>query len=411
MVRSRQGSGARQAGPIRGAITVAVLGAIALAGLAPEVRAEPYMALREGRKCSTCHVNMTGGGMRTLLANAHLEDITHYRDLFPGLADVDAFDGQVTSFFSVGADLRLDDSIVFQDAPDAAGQVPNHKVFRSRVDENVLGLSEAALYFLLKPVPDLLEIYLDQTFAPGGATTREVFALMRGLLPWGGFLKGGQFYLDYGLRTANDDLFSQGGSGDEIFVRGRTGTSFTGYAQGAEIGIQPGPVFLSTSVTAASDATAPRVTGNAYSVLRGVPVLDNVLAGGSFMWTPSAKIDQTEFALYAGTSWGPFEVQGEIDFIRLSGDLDGLPADSTLLYGEVNYLLLDWINTKAFAEWADNDGLPNSPDSAQNRFGFGVEPFLGRYLQTLLYYSIANGPRNLPDANQNRLVLELHVFL
>jgi len=72
------------------------------------------MAVREGRKCSTCHVNMTGGGMRTLLANTHLEEITHYRELFPELESVeDTWNGQVTSFFSLGADIRVNDTLVF----------------------------------------------------------------------------------------------------------------------------------------------------------------------------------------------------------------------------------------------------------------------------------------------------------
>jgi hypothetical protein len=48
--------------------------------------------------------------------------------------------------------------------------------------------------------------------------------------------------------------------------------------------------------------------------------------------------------------------------------------------------------------------------TAQNRFGFGFEPFLGRFLQTRLFYSFANGPKDVPETNQNRLVLEMHVF-
>ncbi|MEW6270620.1 MAG: hypothetical protein AB1689_15155, partial [Thermodesulfobacteriota bacterium] len=71
---------------------------------------------------------------------------------------------------------------------------------------------------------------------------------------------------------------------------------------------------------------------------------------------------------------------------------------------------LDWINTKVFGEYADNDGQPDMRDSAQNRFGAGIEPFLSRFLQTRLFYSVANGPENLPIANQNWLVMELHLF-
>jgi len=68
------------------------------------------------------------------------------------------------------------------------------------------------------------------------------------------------------------------------------------------------------------------------------------------------------------------------------------------------------MNTKAFGEYADNDGQLGRTNTAQNRFGFGIEPFLGRFLQTRLFYSIANGPKDLAISNQNRLVMEIHLF-
>ena len=76
-VESRYASARRFGGLL--VLTVLVILPAARAG------AEPYMALREGRKCGTCHVNQTGGGMRTLLANTHMKEITHYRDIFPEL--------------------------------------------------------------------------------------------------------------------------------------------------------------------------------------------------------------------------------------------------------------------------------------------------------------------------------------
>ncbi len=74
------------------------LAVVAASVLLPvDARAEPYMALREGRKCGTCHVNQTGGGMRTLLANTHMKEITHYRDIFPELDE--AAEGQLVRRF------------------------------------------------------------------------------------------------------------------------------------------------------------------------------------------------------------------------------------------------------------------------------------------------------------------------
>ena len=70
MQATRNGNSQRSSGILALALAILCL------GLVESVQAEPYMAIREGRKCSTCHVNMTGGGMRTLLANTHLEEIT-----------------------------------------------------------------------------------------------------------------------------------------------------------------------------------------------------------------------------------------------------------------------------------------------------------------------------------------------
>src|SRR5690606_27056465 len=159
------------------------------------------------------------------------------------------------SFFSIGGDLRVDDSIVFQDEPDARGLVP-HEAFRGDVEENILDVRRGTTYFLFGLVPEMLETYVDVSWAPGGVTAREVFALLRGVLPWKGWAKGGRFFLDYGLRTENDNLFSVDDSSQNVFVRGRTGTDFTGFDEGFEIGFQPGPFHISTSITDGSPGDA-----------------------------------------------------------------------------------------------------------------------------------------------------------
>src|SRR5262245_44117747 len=341
------------------AIYAALGSALLLVTWTPPARGEPYMAIREGRKCSACHVNVTGSGMRTLLANTHLQDITHYRDIIPGLADVtDVFNGQVTNFFSVGGDLRLNDSIVFQDEPDAQGLVP-HKVLRGDVEENIFDVRRATTYFLFDLIPGALGTYVDVSWAPGGVAAREVFALLRGVIPWRGWVKGGRFFLDYGLRTANDTLYSLNEATQNIFVRGRTGTDFTGFDEGLEVGFQPGIFHFSTSITDGSPGDANvRVTTNAYAMFRHIPVIDNAIVGGSFLWLGPGDQEQYVYGFYAGSNLGPFEYQGEVDFIHadrpMTAQAPSRSVGSFLAYGEVNYLLLDWINTKVTAEYSDN---------------------------------------------------------
>jgi hypothetical protein len=374
--------------------------------------AEPYMAIREGRKCSACHVNMDGGGMRTLLAETHMQDITHYRDIIPELATAtESFNSQITPFLRIGGDLRLDDQIVFQDQPDAQGLVP-HKVLRGNVDENILDFRRAPLYLQVGLVPDYLEVYLDESFAPNGVVTRELFALLKGVLPWKGYLKAGKFFLDYGLRTADDTLFSLDNNTNKQFVRGRTGTDFENQQNGGEIGFQPGPIHFTVQITGGASGEADvRETSNLYAMFTDVPVVDNVIVGASFMHLNPSSEEDFIYGVYAGSNLGPLEYQGEADWIHVSPSGAGTRSTGSFLaYGELNYLLLDWINCKAFGEYADNDPNAETIDSAQNRFGFGIEPFLGRFLQTRLFYAIANGPKNRAVDNQNRLVMELHVF-
>jgi hypothetical protein len=396
------------------------IGAILLATVAlawaRDAAAEPYMAIREGRKCSSCHVNVRGGGMRTLLANTHMKEITHYRDLFPEFEEAaESFNGQITSFFSIGGDLRVDDAIVFQDEPNEEGRVPNDKVFRSRVEENILEVREAAIYGLVDLYPEYLSFYIDVSFAPGGTNVREVFGLLRGLLPWKGYVKAGRFYLDYGLGYETDNLFSLDSPSQNLFVRGRTGTDFNAYDDGVELGLQPGPFHIAASVTNGSSGDDDvRITFTTYAMLTDLPVIDSAILGASFLRIAPDGSERIAYGFFAGANLGRLEYHAEVDFLHddvdATGDDPAKAVGTFLAYGELNYLLLDWINTKVFGEYADNDGQADMVDTAQNRFGVGIEPFLSRFLQTRLFYSVANGPETLPISNQNWLVMELHLF-
>src|SRR5262245_887727 len=86
--------------------------------VANEAAAEPYIAVREGQKGSACHVNMTGGGMRTSFVSAHAKEILHYPNWWAPLTKpTDYFTGEINQFLAIGGDLRVDATAIMQDQP------------------------------------------------------------------------------------------------------------------------------------------------------------------------------------------------------------------------------------------------------------------------------------------------------
>src|SRR5580765_2458292 len=114
--------------------------------VASEAAAEPYIAVREGYKCSACHVNMTGGGMRTSFVSAHARDLLHYPDWFARLTKpTEAFTGEVNQYVSLGADLRTSLTFIMQDKG-SDGTVKNNIAFRGRLEQTDISVNEAVGY-------------------------------------------------------------------------------------------------------------------------------------------------------------------------------------------------------------------------------------------------------------------------
>mgnify|MGYP003694419303 CR=1 FL=1 len=118
-------------------------------------------------------------------------------------------------------------------------------------------VTEADVYLGVELVKDRLSLYLDEHVAPGGASSREAFALFA-IERAGFYVKGGKFFLPFGLRLQDDDAAS------------RRGTGFTLETAdiGAEVGFDTGAWSSALSITNGTSGGAEADNGKQYCCKR-----------------------------------------------------------------------------------------------------------------------------------------------
>jgi hypothetical protein len=375
-----------------GLVSAVFAAALVLLAVAP-AGAEPYLMVRQGAKCSACHTNETGGGKRTPFAHIHGKDILHDLDLLPIPPGMKAFNGELNSYASIGSDLRVRNTTVFTDR---GPSVPQNQAFRRSVTSNDTKVNEFLMYGQIDLWPDIVTLYLDEDFTTG-ANTREAFGLIHGVLPWETYLKAGRFFPPYGLRVQDD----------QAFIRARTGYTFQNPDEGGEIGIQPGPFFVATSVTNGVNSPAGpkdvQASGNGYTVFEDVPVVRTVTTGASFARQSNKR---WVGGFYGGANLWKFTYLGEFDFINDRKMGSAGRNDQYAAYAELDLLLFDWLNLRGTFDFVKVAG-----DRDQTRYTIGAEPFINKVIQPRIQYRINNGIPSEPTQNQDELWLELHLFL
>jgi hypothetical protein len=365
----------------------------------PFAAAEPYMALREGWSCGDCHTNRTGGGMRNVTVDTHAADILNLPNGGKGIfGDTDErFSPRLSDWITVGADFRVADRLVFQDEPEEDGEVENNTAFREP-DSNDVDIDLATVYGEIRLIPDKLSFYVDERFAPGGADNREAFLLLDGVLPGQTYAKGGRFFAPWGLKLQDD----------EAFVNALTGFSFDRSVTGLEIGRSGEGInwSLSGSEATEDDDLDQLFTANAYYLWSEAGPFQGIMLGASAATDEPGDTQFDAYTTYGGFSVGPLAVLGQGALVDT--DVDGDSTKTWVAYGEANWLLAGWINTKVAFDWADPDD--GTDEDERNRVSFGFEPFLDRFLQVRLFYRVLNAPEDDVERNRDELILELHGF-
>ncbi len=291
---------------------------------------------------------------------------------------IELFDAKLNEQVSVGGNFRFVSTTTFREGKDDSG----------------FDVSGGNLYLEVAVVEDFLGIYVDEQVAPGGALSREAFALVRG---GKGYLKAGRFLLPYGLRIVDDDAF----------VRRVTGFNFDSQDHGLEIGIEPGPLSLALALTNGTQGGKENNRAKQVSFV-GSTVHRSFRLGASFSWNEGPEVTRKVAGAFAGLNAGRLTLLGEIDVIRDEAGTEPEFGNQRLAYAEADLLLGRGISLRLAGDYWDP--FSEIAEDERTTLRLGIEPFIGPFLQVCANYRFRSAPPQLEAENEDGLAIELHAF-
>ncbi len=337
--------------------------------------AEPYLAVQKGLKCGMCHTSTSGGGKRTVYGNVYAQAEVTERTLDMGAL----WTGELGKYFAVGGDIRGGWNQI-----DVPGQP-------STSDTE---LEEFLAYLEIRPFPRYLTLHVDAKLGPQDPFVREQYhRLSTEDDSW--YLKGGEFFLPYGLRIQDDDAF----------IRRVTGINFNSPDTGWELGLEKDKWSAQFAVTRGT-AGGPEVdSGKQYS-LRVSHVTSRWRVGASFNLNDSVFGDRQMQNVFGGLRTGRVAWLAELDYIIDDGTPTGRRKSWASLL-EANVQITKGHNLKLTIEYYDPDDAVSEDE--QNRLSVVWEYFPMQFVQTRLGYRIYDGIPQNPAQNREQLFLELHL--
>jgi hypothetical protein len=343
------------------------------------VFAEPYLALREGLKCSSCHLNLTGGGKRTRMGAGYGAQDLPWKSIDLAANKIPFYWSFLDDHLSLGGDFRVSNLSTFSE---------------NDISANTFQTEKSNLYVQADLIHDFLSFYLDETVAPGGAQTREIVALFRGL-PAKGWAKAGKLVLPYGLRIEDD----------RAFIREVTGFNFSNSDIGAEVGFEPGDWQMMLSLT---NGTSGSLDNNKSKEVVGSAgyVRNSFRVGVSGSYNSTSGADRKTGGVWGGIHYGPVVLLGEADLIRdTEGDEE---REQIATLAEIDYKLAQGWNLKAAYEY--HDPSRDIDENERDRILLGIEAFLTPFLEVQAFYRFNKSiPQNTPQ-NADDLTLRLHIY-
>ncbi|GAB3019641.1 hypothetical protein [Bowmanella dokdonensis] len=340
----------------------------------PTGLAEPYLAYRMQAKCSTCHVNPLGGGMRN-----EFGAYFGYNQLPASVSDLSSAQmGRLTDFVGLGGDLRYNAEYQQDD---------------SDTEASTFRMDSAQLYLALKPSSNLT-FYLDQRVAPGSAINREALLMYR--FDSGHYVKAGKMYAPVGLRLEDD----------EALVRQTSGYNFDSSDNGVEVGLEFDRASLSLFVMNGTSAVSNNDKHFLYG-LRGEYLLGGFRLGSTLLSNPGDQADELLVNLYGGWSWREWTLLAEADLIRVDHE-DGTHNERWAGLFEVNYQWRPGLNLKLTSEYLDPDR--DIEENQQTRYSVVVEYTPLSNLQLRMGWRSSQGIPQQPERSTKKLFAQAHLY-
>ena len=349
--------------------------------------ATPRYAAKYGQSCNLCHVNPTGGGMRTLYGAQFFSKMDmqwtpeeNFEDYNPRLNDN----------FQYGGDYR---SIYWAERT---------KTNSTNNTLNSFLTMQADLYFAITPADNLL-IYLEK----GIGSAFEAYVLIRGLSEYG-VLKVGRFVPSYGWRFAEHKAYVRDFLGYRSYTT-REGVVQVSEDHGVEFGLYPMEWEISASITngvAAGPGAGGidiRNEGKAFSTraLKRLSLGEVAMTlGGSFRYAEIGK--NPPVSRYVGGFWGAnysnWTLVGETDWITKENPQSKLVETQLVTTQVLNYQIRSGLSIFAgYDFWdpnidkkEDNSVLTNDFISTRYKLGLNFFPTSYYGLSPVVYFQEEN---------------------
>ena len=336
--------------------------------------------MQSGLRCAQCHVNQTGGGMRTPFGNTFAQTLIA-ANRWPDAAA--GWSGQLGSLFALGANVRAAAT-----RTDVAG---------ARQTES-FDLREARVYLSFTPITDRISFYLDHYLRPGSAQNREAF-LRYSAADGSHYVKAGRLYLPFGWRLQDNSAF----------VRSQSAIDMTGPDRGVEVGWDGGPLSLQLAVSNGTFGESEVDSGKQVS-LQAAYIQPEWRVGMAANVNDQAIGDRAAWALFGGLRTGPVAWLAEIDWIedRSASPTPGGTLRSWAWLLEGNWRLVQGHNLKASLEGLDPD-RSNGGDR-QTRFSAVYEYTPMPFVQWRAGARRFDGPSQVALQNRRLVFVELHGF-
>jgi len=339
--------------------------------------AEPYLAVRSGLKCLSCHVNPTGGGKRTTFGNIYAKTSLATEQL---ITDNPTLDGDINDYFSLGADLRFNLTATKID---------------QQADSFAFELQRTSVYLETTLIPNRLSFYIDERIAPGAALSREVYALYRSKDSHF-YSKVGRFFLPLGIRLEDDSAF----------IKTVTGINFNNSDTGVEFGFEY-PSW--SNVVAISNGTNGGTENNEQKQFsfRSEYFASNWRLGISYNLNAAANNENREIVnIFSGVSLWGVDWLFEVDSVN---DKSVSPNNEQLAYLiEANIEVAKGHNVKISYDFLDPDTTINQDQQTRSSLLWEISPF--EFTQLRSGVRVYDGIPQNSIQNRQELFVQLHNY-